>query len=505
MKQIWSGGNPTQRVLGVLSLLVVAVGIGGGVWFAARPDHALLFGGLDPVDAASIVEEVRKAGVTAEARGNGTAVYVPSDRVDEMRMIVAKAGLPKQSSQGWSLFDDAGFGVSDFVQNVNFQRALEGELEQAIGRLDGVESATVQVTKAKRSAFISDERPAKASVILTLRAGRALSPENVRAVTHLVAGGVEGLDPNNVSILDNRGRLLSEPGESRLALNASNQVSYQRDVEDYLRGEAERLLAHAGIAATVGVNLRMDFQHVKSTAEKFEPKGVVTSETTESSTTEGGTSPSGGATAASGATQPEKGPASAKEQIEGPTPSLVAESNSESKETSKAEYKVGRTVTSEENATPRIEKMTVSLVLHEQFKDNLPAVEGIVKSAVGFDDSRGDVFSSMVSAFDIAVPVVEESPAAPLWPALVERGIQILGVLGALVLLLKLVKALESKPSSGAALGVGMPGLNAPQRGGVGEDGTPESLPEFVRETLKSDPTAATRVLQSWLRDGERN
>lgn len=500
LKRIWSEGNAAQRVLGVLSLLVVAIGIAGGVYFASRPDHALLFGGLDPADAALVVDEVKKAGASAEVRGGGTAVYVESGRVDEMRMVVARAGLPKSSGSGWSLFDEPGFGVSDFVQNVNYLRALQTELSRAIGEFEGVEGANVQVSRAKRSAFISEERPAKASVIIAMESGRRMSPENVRAVTYLVAGAVEGLDPTNVSVMDNRGRLLSEAGEASLTLNASNQVGYERDVEDYLRGEAERLLALAGVAASVSVNLELDFQHKKSTSEKYDPTGTVVSETIESTTSNDGA-------------PAQKGPVSAKSQLDEQSVSNAQTASAESKESTKSELKVGRTVTSEENATPRVEKMFVSLVVHEQHQEKLTQIEDIVKGAVGFDDTRGDVLKSMTAAFEVAGPAAD-APPAPMWPALVERGIQVLGILGALILLFKLVKVLEVKPERTAriandpgAVHSGAPGsLPIPQRGGVAASGPAEpTLPDFVRDTVKSDPAAATRVLQSWLRDGETN
>ncbi len=528
LTQIWSGGTPTQRVLGILSLVIVGLGIGGGVWFAMRPDHALLFGNLDPADAGLVVEQVRKAGVEAEVRGGGTAVYVPSNKVDEMRMIVAQAGLPKTSGTGWELFDTSSFGISDFVQNINFLRAKQTSLERAIAKFDGVESATVEITKAKESAFVAASEPAKASVMVALKAGRQLSPESVRAITHLVAGAIDGLDASNVSVMDTKMHLLSEAGGGPLAINTSNQIDYQRNSEDYLGHKAEGLLALAGIAGAVRVNLDIDFQHVKQTSEKFDPVGTATSETLETSSTQSGTNGN-------------KGAVSAKEQIDPKTQDTSGgETSNETKETSKTEKKVGRTVKSEENATPVVKRLSVSLVVQDQFKDKLKDIEKIVKSAVGFDDKRGDVLNSMVGALEAAKPVTDLPVAAPMWPALVERGIQIVGVLGALFVLLKLIKAIESKPGTvravpiisangtviqvepGAPLPPGARSiapeaanpqvLTAPTRGGVVTAASAAvqaehspNLPDFVRETVKTDPAGATRVLQSWLREGEHN
>lgn len=511
MKQIWTGGSPTQRALGVLSLLVLVVGIGGGVWYASRPDFTLLFGGLDPADAASIVDEVKKAGVAAEVRGGGTAVYVPRDRVDEMRMIAASAGLPKSSGSGWELFDKSSFGVSDFVQNLNFLRALQTELARAIEQFEAVDTATVQITRGKPSAFVSQDKSAKASVILATRSGRVLSGENVRAITNLVAGAVEGLDPANVSVTDTKGRLLSEAGERSLALNTGSQVEYQQDYEEYLRRKAQELLDVAQIQGTVTVRLKLDFQHVRQTSEKFDPTGTVTSETIESRNSNNGTTGPGGAL-------------STKDQISGQTSSAPSgETSTETEETTKTEMKVGRTVTSEENATPKIERMFISLVLHDSQKDLLKQVEELVKSTVGFETQRGDVMSSLTKAYEVtATPVGDAPESAPVWPQLVERGVEILGILAALFVLFKLIKMLEAKPA---------PALTAEQlaaRVAAGDQVEEEeqqvypppislsevadqavkqgaTLPDVVRATVKADPVAATRVLQNWLHDGERN
>jgi flagellar M-ring protein FliF len=524
LKQVWSGGDPTQRVLGVLSLAVIALGLGFGAYFASRPDMALLFGGLDPADAASVVEEVRGAGVAAEVRAGGTAVYVAQDRVDEMRMVVASAGLPKASGSGWELFDESGFGVSDFVQNVNYLRAMQTSLGKAIERFDGVAGATVQISRAKRSPFIGQDQPAKASVIVEVRTGGALSKEHVRSITHLVAGAVEGLDPGAVSLMDTRGRLLSEPGESGMARNTSNQVEYQRDVEEYLREKAQRLLDQAGIVASVRVGLDLDFQQVRRTREKYDPEGTMVSETVESRSSQ----PSSGKA---------KGAVSSKQQIEGAPQESGGDSIAESEERVTTEMKVGRTVESEENTTPQVKRMYVGLVVHDKHQDRVADVVSLVKTAVGFDATRGDVIESLTSAFEAAAVVGgdETTLAPPLWPALVERGLQIVGILGALFVLYRLLRAVDAKPVAGAA-GNAVSSAVGPERVGeivgVDDDGAAlvvarhgeravaspvqpnkslvpnvpsANLPEFVRATVKQDPSAATRVLQSWLRDGERN
>lgn len=518
---VWKGGTPTQKAMGVLSALVVLAGASFAVYFATRPDLALLYGGLDPADAGSVVEEVRKAGVVAEVRAGGTAIYVPAARVDEMRMITSQAGLPKSRGNGWELFDQSSFGISDFVQNVNYLRAQQTELARAIEKLEVVEGATVQITRPKRSYFVEGDDAAKASVVVAVRGGRRLSADNVKAITHLVSGAVEGLAPENISVVDTKGNTLSEPGDDTLAASSSRQLEHVRDVEDHLQSQAEQLLLASGIRGTVRVGVEMAFPNVKETSEKYEPKGTVSQEVSETHTSTGGTTEAGG-------------PASAKDQLaDSVAPGNGATTSNETTETTTLKSLVGRTVRSEEIRTPTVKRMWVSLVLDEAQKDKLQQVEDIVKSAVNFDEKRGDVLKSMTSAMEAApapgqLEAQETSRFAPLVPLLIERGVQIAGVIGALLLLLRLLKAVDAPPRaarSGETAGAFRAGAAGPGTGtggpngsnGTGGAGGPgaaagdgsdaAALHDFVRNTVRTDPASATRVLQTWLHDdrGSRN
>ena len=178
-------------------------------------DFKPLFTGLAPEDAAGIVQKLKESGVEYRLPDAGGAVLVPSARLAELRLSMAAAGLPKTGRIGFELFDKTNLGATEFTEHVNYRRALEGELERSIMSLAEVEQARVHMTFPKDSVFLDAQQPAKASVLVKIRPGARLSPQNVQAINHLVASAVEGLSPDAVSVLDMNGNLLGRPRAGR--------------------------------------------------------------------------------------------------------------------------------------------------------------------------------------------------------------------------------------------------------------------------------------------------
>ncbi|MBI4880489.1 MAG: flagellar M-ring protein FliF [Planctomycetes bacterium] len=499
---ILTGGTPAQRVLAALSALIVLLGIGGSVYLATRPDYALLFGSLDPADAAAVVEEVRGAGVSAEARDGGRSVYVPRQQVSEMRMLVSAAGLPRGTGSGWELFDDASFGMSNFVQNVTFRRALQGALARDIASFDAVEKASVNITAGQRSPFLDDDSPPKASVIVHTRSGRKLSEENVRAIAHLVSGAVESLDPGDVRVMDAQGHLLTEGEKDPGAAAADNLLAYRLREEDVRRKRAQEMLDSKQIKADVRIALDAEFQQIRETSEKLDPKGPVLSETVESRSVSPAASRTGG-------------PAGTEAKIaEGADAVAAASGGVEKDETVTTEYGQSRTVRSQETNTPKILRLGVSMILHPDHQSQLAEIEELVKAAVMFDEQRGDTFSSMVHAFappEEAAPVADEGGMSYL-PMILERAVQVLGILGALFLVFKILRTAERRtprPAPGrrasaeAEAALAPRGLQAEAPGLAAQAALP--LHDAIKATVEHDPGAATRVLRTWLRGEDLN
>src|SRR6266849_3568088 len=200
-----------QRITVLTAALAVGAGLFGFVQWKRESDFRPLYTTLASEDAGAVVQKLKEGGVEYRLSENGSTVLVPSAKVAEMRLDMAAAGLPKSGRIGFELFDKANFGATEFVEHINYRRALEGELERTVMSLAEVEQARVHVTFPKESVYLEARQPAKASVVVRLRPGAQLVPQNVIAIEHLVASAVEGLTPEAVSVLDVRGTLLNRP------------------------------------------------------------------------------------------------------------------------------------------------------------------------------------------------------------------------------------------------------------------------------------------------------
>lgn len=498
LQAIWKNASGAQRAFGVLGVAVLAAGLAFTVWMSSRPDFALLFGNLDEADAGAIVDKVRQAGVEAEIRQNGRAVFVPRESVAEMRMLVSKDGVPSGSVKGFELFDQSDFGVSDFEQNVKLLRALQGELAKSIMGFDAIESAKVSISRPKRSAFASRDQKAKASVLVGLRSGRSLSRENVRAIVNLVCGAVEGLEARSVAVVDHEGRVLSDTTDDSVASQANTQFDLRQREEEYLTAKAQEQLDRIGVKADVRVACDMDFQNVRETQERYSPEDrAVVSEKTETKTSKSGVANSGGTTSANAQLQNEA------------AVGANGESSEETEESGAQHYVPSKTLRSSEQAGARVSRLSVSLVLHKEHDGERQQIEDIVKRSVGFDDTRADSITTIVREFAATDVPMEEIDAggSALVPMLLERGVQVLGILGALFIVLKMVKTAQSSRVAVAAAPGTTPAATPVPVDEESEEDIADlfKLRERVNQSVTTNPVTAARVLREWLRDGGNN
>lgn len=500
LQAIWKNASGAQRAFGVLGIAVLAFGLSFAVWMSSRPDMALLFGNLDEADAGAIVDKVRQAGVAAEIRQNGRAVFVPRESIAEMRMLVSKDGVPNGGAKGFELFDQSDFGVSDFEQNVKLLRALQGELAKSIMGFDAIESAKVSISRPKRSAFASRDQKAKASVLVGLRSGRSLSRENVRAIVNLVCGAVEGLEARSVAVVDHEGRVLSDTTDDSVASQANTQFDLRQREEEYLSAKAQEQLDRIGVKADVRVACDMDFQNVRETQERYSPEDrAILSEKTESKTSKSGSGNPGGTTSANAQLQQEN------------TLGASGETSEETEESGAAHFVPSKTLRSSEQAGARVSRLSVSLVLHKDHDAERQQIEEIVKRAVGFDESRTDSITTIVREFTAVEDPMEtiDPGGSALVPMLLERGVQVLGILGALFIVLKIVKSAQSTRSTAVAASA-QGGAQAAAPVPVDEESEEDiadlfKLRERVNQSVTTNPVTAARVLREWLRDGGNN
>ena len=288
-KEIWRRTSLVQRVL----LLGIVLGFAGAGFFlvnwARQPDLAILYTSLDPEQASKVADKIRDQGVPFELTNGGTTILVPAEKVYSLRLVMAGQGLPKNDQSGYRILDEEKLGASPFTQRINYNRAIEGELAKTIGMLEGVVTARVHVAQPESSLFADKDKQVSATVVLALKSGTRLTPSNVAAIVHLVAGSVESLSPDKVVVVDAQGTLLSgEGGSNDLAKKAGTLLDYKGQVEEYLAKKAEdMLMAALGPGrATVRVDATVDTVSSTTTTETYDPEKrvIIKEETTSSST-----------------------------------------------------------------------------------------------------------------------------------------------------------------------------------------------------------------------------
>lgn len=417
----WNQLTATRRIV----LIVSAVAIFGGIWsfrdYMAAKAFRPLYTGLSAEEAGLTVARLKELEIPYKLTVQGTTIMVPEQHIDEARLQLATEKLPQTGRQGFEIFDETDFGATEFSEHVNFRRALEGELERTILALEEVDRARVHISLPKRSVFIDDEQPAKASVVLELRRGAELGREQVNAVAHLVASAVEGLDAKRVVVVDTRGAILAEPGPEGPDVSGE-QLEYQRTVEKELRRKILATLepfigfdrSRANVVADV------DWRAGERTEEIIDPNTVLM--TTQRSEETSQPSDTGGVpgTAANLPRQPV-------------TPQLATRAQSRTMETTN--YQTSRTVTNMQLARGAIRRLSVAvlvdqvavwdadegkLVRRPRDEQEMESLRSLVTAAAGIDQTRGDVLTIENLPFTIfdepsGPPSQEEAPPTIAW------------------------------------------------------------------------------------------
>lgn len=414
-----------QKITMVAAVAAVAAAIFAGVRWNRERDLRPLFTNVAAEDAGAIITKLKSSNVEYKVIDGGT-ILVPSVRVAELRLEMAGAGLPRTGRLGFELFDKTNLGTTDFAEHVNFRRALEGELERSVMSLAEVERARVHVTFAKESLYLDARQPAKASVMVRLHPGRALSPQNVLAVQHLTASAVEGLAPDAVSILDMNGNLLSRPrpqlDEEGGASNA--MLDYRQTLErEYLakiRATLDPLLGPEKYRA--GVSAECDFTSGEQSEETFDPNKSVmlTSQRTEDIS---GAAASGGGVPGTASNLPR------------PVPRAASGAGGVSRKTENTTFQTSRVVKRLKLPQGTLRRLSVSVLVDQKLRwdgtgakarrvlepppaETLKVVRDVLAGVVGFSQDRGDqilVESLPFEATLMAVP--PESPEFGAKPA----------------------------------------------------------------------------------------
>ena len=298
---IWQQLGVNQKVTVAASGLLVAGALSVVVFFTSKTDFALLYGNMDSKSAGEIIAVLEEQNIPYEAGAGGTSIMVPREKVYSLRMTLASRGLPKAGDVGWELFDNKNtVSMSDFVQQNNKVRALQGELARSIAMIQGVSSARVHVVLPKTRLIVDENKKGTAAVLLNLSSAGSIRPEAVHSIRHLVAGGIEGLQPNNVMVTDNYGNTLTSSGDGDGAFAmANNRLTTRRNYEKYLAAQVRSTLEPALGPGQVIVTVSAEINHdqITHTSIEFDPDGVVTNQFTSTIDTTGNSTPRPGGVA----------------------------------------------------------------------------------------------------------------------------------------------------------------------------------------------------------------
>lgn len=524
--ELWKQLGLNQRVSLIVAALAVVGGLVGVVLWSQRPDYQLLYGRMGERDAAAIISHLQSQNIPHQVTAGGSAVQVPGKLVHKIRMDLAGKGIPSGDGVGFEIFDKGQFGLSDFVQRTNYLRAVQGELARTIAQLHGVRSARVMVVQPENRLLLTEQGvKSTASVFVDVGGGR-LEADQVNAIRNLVANAVQGLTADQVAVVDNRGRTLSEELKQDPALgSASSQMRYRQQVEDYLSKKVESMLA-AVIGpgnAVVRVSAEIDTEATTQVSEKYDPEGQVvrTQTQTDDITNSSETRSNGGATGVS-ANVPEKAAGAAAEAAR---PISTSEQQRKNRTTT---YEINRVTTNTTRNPGTVKNVTAAVFIaprlapapaggatgqaaapqvQKRTPQELEALRQVVINALGLKAAPGQTLESLVSLqeteFSATIPhaggFAAAQAAQPGWQTYAEIASRWVAVAGAALVLLVFWRLLKrEKPEVVPIEAITVAPDNASRGGAASGPVTPELLNELIRQK----PANIGVALREWVAAG---
>jgi flagellar M-ring protein FliF len=378
---------PQKIMIGVVTISTVVL-LGILVGFLNEPNMAVLYTNLSEDDASKVIDQLSNQKIAYKIEDNGKTIKVPQDVVYETRLQLAGKGIPNSGVVGYEIFDKNTMGMSEFIQKLNYKRALEGELSRTIMQVDGVEAARVHIVIPEKSIFKDEEKQPTASVVLKLKSGNSLPKESVASILNLVSSSVEGLEQNKISLLDSRGKLLSKnEEENSLIVATSKQYELKQSVEKYLINKAQQMLDNVlGVGSTiVQITADLNFDQVEKQMEQYDPDTqVAISEQTLTNENSG---------------------------------KNLSDTSAQNSQNSTTNYEVSKTIQKVIEGTGNIKRLSIAAVVNDavhevdvkgkksveyqpRSQDQLDKLEQLIKNAVGYDTTRGDNFSIVNIPFE---------------------------------------------------------------------------------------------------------
>lgn len=493
---------------------VISVAVLAGVYWS-RPSYSPLFTGLTEKDAAAIVAKLQDEHIPYKLSTDGTSIFVPSAQVAQTRLDMAAAGLPTGGVVGLELFDTQKLGTTDFQEQVNLVQALQGELTRTILQIEQVEAARVHIVLPQDSVFVGQSRPATAAVLVKLKPGETLDSQQVRGIVNLVAHSVEGLDPQNVVIIDDTGRVLSSGfgGDDQQLTAAGDQLALQQDVENHLQTSLQSLLDQVlGPGnSVVRVQAELNFNKQVTESTVFEPatndQGIVRSIEQVQETFKGTGTAAGGVPGSSsnGAGVPSYA-----------TTGTNGTSDYTHTETT-TNYEISQTNEHLEVAPGAVKRLSVAVVVNRQLTaDEEKSLEGLVSAAIGYDAARNDVISVTGIPFDTSLlqalksELDQEAKAQSRSRLYTYVGAGVLAVLLGVVIVLWVRRRPAPKEVAGPAMQPGaVPSTAPPAEPTVELPGFPlgqldqdhDRMRQSLEQLAKQKPELVAQLIRMWMNE----
>lgn len=503
------------KKVAALALLAAAIGSTFVMtfWFQT-PDFQLLYANLSEKDAAKVVDQLKGLKIPYELANEGHTVRVPANKVHEIRLQLASMGLPEGSEIGLELFQESSLGMTDFVQKLNYQRALQGELIRTIKALDAVDQARVHLVIPKENLFVKEKPRGKASVMLKIKTGKSLSQEQIQGIVHLVSSSVEGISPGDVVVVDLKGNLLSgeHDGTEKTVAVASNlklQTKVEKDMENKILKMLEDALGTGKVIARVSAEL--NFEKVDRTEEIYDPDSqVVRSEQRVAESTVGAVPPGGVAGVESllpsGEAAKGAGGTAAKKDRENQT----------------LNYEINKVIRHVEKPVGEIKKLSVGVLIDGVMTGNPPAYKPrtpeeiatyleIVKNAIGYDEKRGDQIKVENVQFDRTDLIEQEQKIKQ--NEQIDLGLQVakyvLGIIFMLLFFTRIIRPMINWMTTTAEVVPEMAMLptameaeteaTAVEAKKLGTQS--QQIRQSVGDFVSSDPKYAASILRKWMKE----
>lgn len=514
-----------QKIMAILLLAGVMSGMLMLSMGGKATNYQVLLSSLSQEDAAEVTGKLKELLIPYELDMNGTVVKVPADKVLDTRLSLAGEGLPRGGGIGFEIFDKTSFGTTDFVQKMNYQRALQGELARTIRQFQQVAEARVHIAAPAESVFIEDQKPPSASVSVKLRGNNQLEQKQIQAIVNLVASAVQGLTEENITVVDTAGRLLFRKRGGEIGQMSDSQLAFQQNTEKALRDKLETMFEQVvGVGKAIArVSVELDFNQTETTEETFDPEGqVVRSEQLlNEGNAQGGSTPQG--------IPGVKGNLASFNEAGGGESGSGGGSGSRNNVT--RNYEVSKIVKKITGATGKIKRLSVAVMVDgtyeksvdkdgvttlkymQRIPEDLKWYEKMAKNAVGFDVDRGDQLEVVGTSF--AASMEPEMKANPMerWQLIFDRLSQpmiyfVIALCVVLFVVRPFFRLLANKQleDQRKALQVSRPG--GAQK--MSEEGVPEedlslrpmgmSDREKIYKLANTDPDRAADLVRRWLR-----